>query len=819
MKKYLLLLVSVILSMPLMVIHAETTPLALNSEEANSLNIEIVADTNIRKASVMNQGVNGYDVGFDIVNEWSKTQPGIKYALELYRSAQNNQYLVDKVVFDEMLSLAPGQSVHKDLSYHMPESLPGNESYKMQIVLSSEKGLTLAISNAGIIKKDSQAGIFIDPLQCHLQIGDKKYSSIQGVDLALEEKLEFVCENVVNLGADIDPAAYFVTKKRTSFGEVVSQKEMTQKEIFRAGEKKNISYVIDKVDAAQAYEGSFSLRLDGKKDVSNSVIFRYVIQGEAATIQNATTDKDYYVKGDVAKVAMLTSGKASAFPGARDANAIESMTKADDLVLKLNVVDTDNQACSDESVTKFSGFGKNVQVEIPITVDCQNPTVLAKIQNQSGTTLDQANFSIKTTSEVDGIKPTETTVTPIQIAKMLIAIIPFIIVGIYFLSKRFRKSRSGMNLFVGLMIFGSSLLLQVSFADAAVFTTGSYHCFTLMGVNGYCTVTGTYDAEAGTSCSSSAASASMHWNACSNITVGANLYINNENVWSDNEGGGRDHATQIDRYSGLKTKDLGNLLSGSHTIPFRITFAHDWHDWNFLEATETIDASKVITVGACPPINQPPANPVLASSVDGTINTGYNFTATTTDPDNDRIAYVLDWNNDGVYDQWVPAITNNAFNYVNSGVTQTAAHSWPAAGTYNVRAKARDINGNYSGWSNTITATIHAPVAGACDSTTKARTYDFNANWNEYQWWCSAGSGVKSPAPGFPVAGSTVSWTCLGSYTGANKTNCSACHRRDCTPEAQANTCIGKSYDNGCDDTCHGTKDCRDLNWREVAPN
>jgi hypothetical protein len=46
------------------------------------------------------------------------------------------------------------------------------------------------------------------------------------------------------------------------------------------------------------------------------------------------------------------------------------------------------------------------------------------------------------------------------------------------------------------------------------------------------------------------------------------------------------------------------------------------------------------------------------------------------------------------------------------------------------------------------------------------------------------------------------------------------CQYRNCTCGDSVGTCIGSYYNNSCGvGVCSGTKDCRDLNWREVAPN
>jgi hypothetical protein len=89
--------------------------------------------------------------------------------------------------------------------------------------------------------------------------------------------------------------------------------------------------------------------------------------------------------------------------------------------------------------------------------------------------------------------------------------------------------------------------------------------------------------------------------------------------------------------------------------------------------------------------NHPPEVPVAPNGPDtGVTNLDYTFTATTTDPDGDNISFMFDWG-DGTFSSWVGP-------YV-SGGTGSAQHAWTAAGTYSVKAKAKDALGAESGWS------------------------------------------------------------------------------------------------------------------------
>jgi hypothetical protein len=89
--------------------------------------------------------------------------------------------------------------------------------------------------------------------------------------------------------------------------------------------------------------------------------------------------------------------------------------------------------------------------------------------------------------------------------------------------------------------------------------------------------------------------------------------------------------------------------------------------------------------------NHPPAVPAAPAGPDtGATSIDYTFTATTTDPDGDDIYFMFDWG-DGMFSPWVGPYA--------SGGTGNAQHAWTAAGTYNVKVKAKDSFDAESDWS------------------------------------------------------------------------------------------------------------------------
>ena len=87
-----------------------------------------------------------------------------------------------------------------------------------------------------------------------------------------------------------------------------------------------------------------------------------------------------------------------------------------------------------------------------------------------------------------------------------------------------------------------------------------------------------------------------------------------------------------------------------------------------------------------PELNNPPTAPEVTGERDGTKNTDYNYTAVSTDLDNDTLQYIFDWGDD----------TNTTTDFVANGTAVTEAHNWSTWGIYTISVNAYD-NDTYSG--------------------------------------------------------------------------------------------------------------------------
>lgn len=129
-----------------------------------------------------------------------------------------------------------------------------------------------------------------------------------------------------------------------------------------------------------------------------------------------------------------------------------------------------------------------------------------------------------------------------------------------------------------------------------------------------------------------------------------------------------------------------------------ITMAKSWSSQGtFLIKTRAKDQKDALTdwseahtidIG----FNNPPDIPLTPTGPSiGYVGFEYSFTTSTNDPNQDSISYRFDWGNGD---------TSNWSNFVRSGTPVMMDKVWSVPGIYDIKARAKDINGLLSGWSD-----------------------------------------------------------------------------------------------------------------------
>jgi hypothetical protein len=85
-----------------------------------------------------------------------------------------------------------------------------------------------------------------------------------------------------------------------------------------------------------------------------------------------------------------------------------------------------------------------------------------------------------------------------------------------------------------------------------------------------------------------------------------------------------------------------------------------------------------------------PTVPIIYGPTGGAVDVTYEFSFVSTHPEGGNIYYYIDWD-DGTFEEWIGPYL--------SGENVTVGHSWDTPGTYYIRAKAKDTEGDESQWS------------------------------------------------------------------------------------------------------------------------
>ncbi len=121
------------------------------------------------------------------------------------------------------------------------------------------------------------------------------------------------------------------------------------------------------------------------------------------------------------------------------------------------------------------------------------------------------------------------------------------------------------------------------------------------------------------------------------------------------------------------------------------TTEHNYHEADSYTVTLTVTDNKgatdtdVINVNITQGPNIPPEKPVVNGPLTGHMNAPYNYTANSTDLDNDTISYIFNWGDGNIF--------KTEFLSINKSTTQT--HIWSTAGRYIVSVEVTD-NQTYS---------------------------------------------------------------------------------------------------------------------------
>lgn len=348
-----------------------------------------VATVNIYDAKILSQDGTEFKIAFDIYNR-EMIQSGVKYAVMLFQKDKNNLKLVDEKVYEESLNMYDDYTIKREVNYSAPKFLKGD--FEIWVMAQNEKGLPLGQNVAGVatLMGDNNF-VEIVSESCFLQVEgeaeSKKYDLTQGVDVSLAENLIANCELKNNFSTKQEVVPVFATFNRSVFGEKVAEEKGNSFSMI-GSEKMKMSLMIPKISKPQAYDAVLTLTNSRGEIISNSVAFHYVIQGQSATAQNVRLDKDYYAKGETARVSFFGTLSADDFSGARGGG-----TKIENPRVELVIMDTEKSMCSGIVSKNLDEFLAGT-LDVPIAQDCHDPQVKMFVKDKNESVFDSNSAEI-----------------------------------------------------------------------------------------------------------------------------------------------------------------------------------------------------------------------------------------------------------------------------------------------------------------------------------------------------------------------------------------------------------------------------------------
>ncbi|MES2930865.1 MAG: hypothetical protein V4665_03735 [Patescibacteria group bacterium] len=357
-----------------------------------------IATVNIQDAQIVSQNGNDLTVSFTLSNR-EGMQTGVKYGIQLVSETKAQRSIVDEKVYDESLTLNENSSFKKEITYTTPSYLNGD--YSLFVTSRNASGFPFGVAFAGKITFSSSVKSFdIVEDSCYLKVeGEKsntRYGLLEGVDISQEETLRLTCSTMNNSPSALSLSPSFETRYRSSYGEIVPVAGGDTMPIaFKALKKENFSILLPKATAPQLYD--LKVLLANGQTFSNAVTIRYFIRGTSATIQNLTLDKDYYTAGETASLSLVWTQSGNTFLR----NSTTAFTKPPVVFLTTTISDSKDNACVDpakQTLVRNPAQSKTI-VTIPVTAPCRDPHINLVVADESGTILDQKEFSFTTKDE------------------------------------------------------------------------------------------------------------------------------------------------------------------------------------------------------------------------------------------------------------------------------------------------------------------------------------------------------------------------------------------------------------------------------------
>jgi hypothetical protein len=497
------------------------------SEENTSNSVVILAEVSLYDAMVWDQNGREFEFEFFVRND-GNYEPQLLYAVQLYKKVRVDgtdvgEVLVYEEVYPDVISIGKGEDVQKIVHFRAPNYFEGE--YEMNVLLANKSGLMYSKASLGTFTFEGGLAYgeqYINPSKCFLTVQgeDTQYTLLQGVDIdAGKESVQVTCNEAVFVD-ELELFPRLTYRERSVFGDVVQQDVLARP--APVGSTDPLSVPVTMPLKPQSYLIKLDFVTNEGVAKTNPVTFRVVVQGESATVKNASFDKKSYEEGDTAEVKVVVSGSADMFLHARGenlTNGTEQTNTREDLLVDIQIV-SEGAVCSEKISKSMPAHKTSIfDLSVPVTSTCPNPQAVVTVANKQGEVLS----SLQHVGEVEGVTGSaDTSDTPennyLKIIIGSMSLLFLAVIGVILL----RKTGKSETQVLSLLVVVSGMLC---FLPNPAYATPFYHSFISDGVN--LEIDGIYDINPiNIPCNASLeASTELLMSGCGNTDIEAKIYI------------------------------------------------------------------------------------------------------------------------------------------------------------------------------------------------------------------------------------------------------------------------------------------------------
>jgi len=259
-----------------------TVPVAAQEEEVLYATGITIFNTEI---SLSLKEADVFSVSFDVINGIGFKEK-IKYAIQLTKTGDETQSVVDTHIYNEELSLGNNEKLHRDITYRAPLFLKGE--YDVWLWNKNSKGTPLSLAHVGtVMLNGSGEYVEIEPPSCFLTVEgeEERFSPLLMVEIESGESLLGHCRVTNHFNTPVTFTPSFSLFHQSLFGDqVASPLPQNQSQTLGAGESYDFSFTLPSVEKVGSYEVSLTLKDESGVDVSNGVVFKYRLLADSGTM-------------------------------------------------------------------------------------------------------------------------------------------------------------------------------------------------------------------------------------------------------------------------------------------------------------------------------------------------------------------------------------------------------------------------------------------------------------------------------------------------------------------------------------------------------